>query len=49
MAVKEKVLQFANQVSRNKPGSRGWFGENDARYRILSQWLQMKWQKFYYV
>lgn len=35
MAVKEKVLQFANQVSRNKPGSRGWFGENDARYRIL--------------
>ena len=35
MAVKEKVLQFANQVSKNKPGSKGWFGENDARYRIL--------------
>lgn len=35
MAVKEKVLQFANQVSNNKPGSRGWFNENDARYRIL--------------
>lgn len=35
MVVKEKVLQFANQVSNNKPGSRGWFNENDARYRIL--------------
>lgn len=35
MAVKEKVLQFANKVSNNKPGSRGWFDEKDARYRIL--------------
>lgn len=35
MAVKEKVLQFANQVSGKKPGSRGWFDENDARYKIL--------------
>ena len=35
MAVKQKVLQFANQVSNNKPGSKGWFNENDARYRIL--------------
>ncbi|WP_035291077.1 FAD-dependent oxidoreductase [Clostridium sp. KNHs214] len=35
MAVKQKVLRFANQVSGNKPGSRGWFTENDARYRIL--------------
>lgn len=35
MAVKEKVLQFANQVSGKKPGSRGYFGENDARYKIL--------------
>ncbi|WP_455539270.1 4Fe-4S dicluster domain-containing protein [Terrisporobacter sp.] len=30
MAVKEKVLQFANKVSNNKPGSRGWFNETDA-------------------
>lgn len=35
MEIKEKVLQFANQVSGNKPGSRGYFNENDARYRIL--------------
>ncbi len=35
MAVKQKVLQFANQVSNNKPGSKGWFTEKDARYRIL--------------
>lgn len=35
MAVKEKVLQFANHVSGKKPGSRGWFDENDARYKIL--------------
>lgn len=35
MAVKQKVLQFANQVSRNKPGSKGWFDETDPRYRIL--------------
>ena len=35
MAVKEKVLQFANQVSGKKPGSRGYFGVEDARYKIL--------------
>lgn len=35
MVVKQKVLQFANQVSKNKPGSRGGFTEKDARYRIL--------------
>ncbi len=35
MAVKQKVLQFANQVSNNKPGSKGCFTEEDARYRIL--------------
>jgi len=35
MTVKQKVLQFANQVSNNKPGSKGWFTEKDARYRIL--------------
>ncbi|MEG0051409.1 MAG: FAD-dependent oxidoreductase [Terrisporobacter sp.] len=35
MAVKEKVLQFANQVSGKKPGSRGYFGIDDARYKIL--------------
>lgn len=33
--VKQKVLQFANQVSNNKPGSRGWFNETDPRYKIL--------------
>lgn len=35
MAVKQKVLEFANHVSGNKPGSRGWFNEKDSRYRIL--------------
>lgn len=35
MAVKEKVLQFANKVSNNKPGSKGWFGPENAKYRIL--------------
>ncbi|WMJ24094.1 FAD-dependent oxidoreductase [Paludicola sp. MB14-C6] len=33
--VKQKVLQFANQVSNNKPGSKGWFNEEDPRYKIL--------------
>ena len=35
MAVKEKVLQFANQVSGIKPGARKYFGEEDVRYKIL--------------
>lgn len=35
MAVKQKVLEFANHVSGNKPGSKGWFGVEDSRYRIL--------------
>lgn len=35
MEVKQKVLQFANQVSGNKPGSKRCFTEKDARYRIL--------------
>ena len=31
--VKQKVLQFANQVSNNKPGSRGWFNETEDVYK----------------
>lgn len=33
--VKQKVLEFANHVSNNKPGSKGWFTETDPRYTIL--------------
>ncbi len=35
MAVKEKVLEFANKVSKKKPGSKGAFTEKDPEYKIL--------------
>ncbi len=35
MAVKKKVLEFANKVSNKKPGSKGAFTERDPEYKIL--------------
>jgi len=35
MAVKKKVLEFANKVSNKKPGSKGEFTEKDPEYKIL--------------
>ncbi len=35
MAVKKKVLEFANKVSNKKPGSKGAFTEKDPEYKIL--------------
>ncbi len=36
MAVKMKVLEFANKVSRRKTGSKSSFSEQDPEYRILA-------------
>ncbi len=35
MAVKQKVLEFANKVSNKKPGTKGAFTEKDPEYKIL--------------